>query len=164
MEMFAEAVVREYALRKGDGPGAPDTLYIGGGTPSVLPLSVLSRIVSAVTGEDRSVGRDEFTVEVNPDDIVRGGPGYAEALRELGADSHALHQEVIDHLEACGLTDVVLVGQEFAGTRHHFLSYPDATALVEDLRRQRPAGKTILIKGSNSLHLDTVAQALEEEK
>ena len=86
MEMFAEAVVREYALRKGDGTGAPDTLYIGGGTPSVLPLSVFSRIVSAVTGEDKSVGRDEFTVEVNPDDIVRRGPGYAEALRELGAD------------------------------------------------------------------------------
>ena len=86
MEMFAEAVVREYALRKGDGTGAPDTLYIGGGTPSVLPLSVFSRIVSAVTGDDGSVGRDEFTVEVNPDDIVRRGPGYAEALRELGAD------------------------------------------------------------------------------
>lgn len=85
-------------------------------------------------------------------------------MRELGADSHALHQEVIDHLEACGLTDVVLVGQEFAGTRHHFLSYPDATTLIEDLRRQRSAGKTILIKGSNSLHLDTVAKALEEEK
>ena len=83
-------------------------------------------------------------------------------MRELGADSLALHQQIVDHIEACGLTEVVLVGSQFAATRHHGPTYPDADALIADLRAHRPCGKTILIKGSNSLHLDRVAQALED--
>lgn len=64
-------------------PGAVNTLYIGGGTPSVLPLDVLSRIVGAVSQTERlslvtepvevttpTELFDEFTVEVNPEDIV----------------------------------------------------------------------------------------------
>ena len=83
-------------------------------------------------------------------------------MRELGADSLALHQQIVDHIEACGLTEVVFVGSQFAATRHHGPTYPDADALIADLRAHRPCGKTILIKGSNSLHLDRVAQALED--
>ena len=83
-------------------------------------------------------------------------------MRELGADSPALHQQIVDHLEACGLTDVILVGSQFATTRHACPDYPDAPALIDALRGHRPKGKTILIKGSNSLHLDQVARALED--
>lgn len=83
-------------------------------------------------------------------------------MRELGADSLALHQQIVDHIEACGLTEVVFVGSQFAATRHHGPTYPDADALIADLRAHHPCGKTILIKGSNSLHLDRVAQALED--
>ena len=62
-----------------------NTLYLGGGTPSVLPLPCLERIVSAVkdvTGR----GFDEFTIEVNPEDIVEKGPEYVRSLRELGVN------------------------------------------------------------------------------
>lgn len=83
-------------------------------------------------------------------------------MRELGPDSPSLHQEIIDHLETCGLTDVILVGKEFAGTHHPYVSYSDAPALIDALHRQRPAGKTILIKGSNSLHLERVAEELTD--
>ena len=81
-------------------------------------------------------------------------------MRELGTDSLALHQEIVDHLEACGFEDVVLVGSEFAATRHHYPTYPDAPALIAELRTHRPTGKTILIKGSNGIRLNTVADAL----
>ena len=81
-------------------------------------------------------------------------------MRELGAESPALHQEIVDHLEACGFEDVVLVGTQFAATRHRYPTYPDAPALIAELRAHRPTGKTILIKGSNGMHLNTVAEAL----
>ena len=66
-------------------------------------------------------------------------------MRELGTDSPALHQEVVDQLETYGFEDVVLVGTAFAATRHRYPTYPDAPALVAELRTHRPTGKTILI-------------------
>ena len=86
LEMFAGALANEYALRKEDAAGGTATLYIGGGTPSVLPLSVLSRIIRSVTDDAGTDGLREFTVEVNPDDILRGGPEYAGALMYAGVD------------------------------------------------------------------------------
>ena len=109
---------------------AVNTLYIGGGTPSVLPLDVLSRIVEAVasSGAIRQAQRplrsvpgsqqsdcclpesaypvaeplppvtgpveetvptqpfDEFTVEVNPEDIVEKGHEYVHGLLALGVN------------------------------------------------------------------------------
>ena len=82
-------------------------------------------------------------------------------MRELGSNSPALHQEIVDYLEECGFEDVMLVGTEFAATRHRYPTYPDAPALVAELRTHRPTGKTILIKGSNGIHLNTVAEALK---
>ena len=61
---------------------AVDTLYIGGGTPSVLPPSAFARILEAV-GHG---GFREFTVEVNPEDIVEKGEGYVRALLGLGVN------------------------------------------------------------------------------
>ena len=46
-----------------------NTLYIGGGTPSVLPLSVFESIIGALKCAGHGGPFDEFTVEVNPDDI-----------------------------------------------------------------------------------------------
>ena len=80
-------------------------------------------------------------------------------MRELGSNSPALHQEIVDYLEECGFEDVI--GTEFAATRHRYPTYPDAPALVAELRTHRPTGKTILIKGSNGMHLNTVAEALK---
>lgn len=62
--------------------GCVNTLYIGGGTPSVLPPDHLRRIVSAVS-EGLPVF-DEFTLEANPEDIVEGGFPLLEAWREMG--------------------------------------------------------------------------------
>lgn len=77
-------------------PGAVNTLYIGGGTPSVLPLDVLRRIVDALLSSrslrrgENTVGAqspfEEFTVEVNPEDIVEKGGKYVRGLLETGVD------------------------------------------------------------------------------
>ena len=42
------------------------------------------------------------------------------------------------YLEECGFKDVVLVGELFAATRHSYQSYPDVTALIAELQREKP--------------------------
>lgn len=96
MESFAEAVANEYSLRKEWADKGPATVYIGGGTPSVLPLSVLSRIAWRVSDGIGKTRIEEFTVEVNPDDIVREGPGYVEALLASGMDRVSMGVQSLD--------------------------------------------------------------------
>lgn len=81
-------------------------------------------------------------------------------MRELGKDSPKEHQKIVDYLEECGFKDVALVGELFAETRHTYPTYPDAPALIAELRINKPCGKTILIKGSNGIKLNTVTDYL----
>lgn len=100
---YAEALCEEIASRQEEisaarsenapnVPVAPDTLYIGGGTPSVLPLPVLERIVKALG----PATYEEFTVEVNPDDVVAGGPEYVDGLRALGVNRVSMGVQSFD--------------------------------------------------------------------
>ncbi|MCR4565923.1 MAG: coproporphyrinogen III oxidase family protein [Bacteroidales bacterium] len=73
----AELRSREAEIRK---TLSTPTLYIGGGTPSVLPPDVLRRLVEAVAKVTGGHYR-EFTIEVNPDDVT---PDYASFLKGLG--------------------------------------------------------------------------------
>ena len=72
-------------------------------------------------------------------------------MRELGKDSAEEHQRIVDYLEEYGFEDVILVGELFAATRHTYTTYPDAPALIAALQKNKPCGKTILIKGSNGI-------------
>lgn len=84
LERFGAELCAE-ARRRSDEIAASSsvpTLYFGGGTPSLLPLPVLADIVSALGGGPW----EEFTVEVNPEDIVSRGPAYVEGLRALGVN------------------------------------------------------------------------------
>ena len=68
------------------------TTYIGGGTPSVLPISCLGRIVEAL-----GVGpREEFTVEVNPEDIAGKGEDYVRGMLELGVNRISMGVQSFD--------------------------------------------------------------------
>ena len=81
-------------------------------------------------------------------------------MRELGADSDAEHQKIIDMLENFGLTDVRLVGHCFDSAKTSFPRYADVDALIADLKANPVEGKTILVKGSNGNHLDKVVEWL----
>ena len=84
LEKYVSGVCSEALSRRDEieRSSAVDTLYIGGGTPSVLPLSSLGRIVEAVGGGPFG----EFTVEVNPDDVCEKGAAYVEGLLDLGVN------------------------------------------------------------------------------
>lgn len=89
---YLNAVIREIEHRKQEiiessdkSKGCINTIYIGGGTPSILPAEMLCRIISSI----RSIlGKncifDEITVEVNPDDIADKGGDYVKSLLEAG--------------------------------------------------------------------------------
>ncbi len=90
---YADAVIAEIRDRRKElemnmsAQDAVNTLYIGGGTPSVLPLDVLSRIVGAVTEPAEVTSPfEEFTIEVNPEDIVEKGSEYVRGLLALGVN------------------------------------------------------------------------------
>ena len=59
------------------------TLYVGGGTPSILPPELLKDAVSAIRETFTIAEEIEFTVEVNPDDITED---YAGSLRRMGVN------------------------------------------------------------------------------
>jgi oxygen-independent coproporphyrinogen-3 oxidase len=95
-ERFASALSAEIASYAGTHAGDVNTLYIGGGTPSVLPLSVFEHIVKSL--EDNGLGGpyDEFTVEVNPDDIIEKGEAYVEGLLRLGVNRISMGVQSFD--------------------------------------------------------------------
>lgn len=75
-----------------------NTIYFGGGTPSVLSISDLQRLVSALHSSF-NISRDaEFTIEVNPDDVTFS---YASALKEMGVNriSMGVQSFVDEHLK-----------------------------------------------------------------
>ena len=91
---WTEDVCTEIAARRAEIADtlAVNTLYIGGGTPSVLPKECLSRI-------DDTLGYgpyDEFTVEVNPEDLVEKGPGYVRSLLEFGVNRISMGVQSLD--------------------------------------------------------------------
>jgi len=91
IETFVEALcleIRQEQCKIGD------TVYFGGGTPSVLSLAQLERILDALA----AVPRDnlEITIEVNPDDIVRKGEDYAAGLRKMGFNRVSMGVQSLD--------------------------------------------------------------------
>jgi putative oxygen-independent coproporphyrinogen III oxidase len=99
-------------------PGAPaDTLYFGGGTPSLFAAPRLARLVDLARGRF-SLSKDaEVTVEANPADL--DGAGYRE-LRQAGVTRISLGLQSFD--------DGVLAEM---GRRH---SAADAVRAVESAR------------------------------
>ena len=91
---WLEGVGAEIARRRDEIARAcdPRTLYVGGGTPSVLPPGFLSRLVSALDAGPY----DEFTVEVNPDDVVGRGLPYVEELLEAGVTRVSMGVQSLD--------------------------------------------------------------------
>lgn len=70
MEEYVNAIITEMQLRKYEiSPTPITTIYIGGGTPSILPLNLLEKVITEINFLFGS-NFDEFTIEANPEDIT----------------------------------------------------------------------------------------------
>ncbi|QIL76636.1 radical SAM family heme chaperone HemW [Hymenobacter sp. HDW8] len=78
---LVDALVREVELRRDYlGPEATlDTIYFGGGTPSLLTAAELDTLFGAIHQQFKIAPQAEITLEANPDDLT------ADKLRELAA-------------------------------------------------------------------------------
>lgn len=66
-ERYADTVIAHMeAYRDAARDRAPDSVYIGGGTPTAMPIDQLIRIIKAVKRNFKLSKNCEFTVEVNP--------------------------------------------------------------------------------------------------
>ncbi len=81
-EEYTEALEKEITCTSAEfSYKIVDTLFIGGGTPSIFPLPCLSRIMDCVRKEFDLSGCSELTIECNPGTLTKE---KAEAYRELG--------------------------------------------------------------------------------
>ena len=120
-ERYVDALIAESLLRCDELQGEPvRTLYLGGGTPSQLPVLLLERLVSGLRGVLDLSGLEEFTIEANPDDVT---PEWCAALPPLGVNRVSMGVQSFE--------DSVL---RFIGRRH------TARQAVEAVGNLRAAG------------------------
>jgi oxygen-independent coproporphyrinogen-3 oxidase len=93
---YTDQVCAEIRQRAGEIEDEPSTLYFGGGTPSVLPLSCLTRILLALEEYGHGGPYEEFTMEVNPEDIVDKGLPYLQSLKALGVNRISMGVQSFD--------------------------------------------------------------------
>ncbi len=70
-----------------------DTVYFGGGTPSMLPISQFSRLMDSVRRNFRIAKDAEITSEANPGTVDLK---YLKALRKLGINRLSLGMQSLD--------------------------------------------------------------------
>ena len=76
-------------------------------------------------------------------------------MRELGEASDSEHRKIVEEIVKYGFTQVWLVGSEFAKAADGcgFRLFADVDEVNKALETEKVTGKTILIKGSNSIGL-----------
>ena len=119
-DAYIDDLCAEARLRRGEIletiQGA-NTLYIGGGTPSVMPHRFFTELLKALPEGPF----EEFTVEVNPEDVVRRGVGYLRTLRGFGVNRISMGVQSFD--------DSVL---RWMGRRHNARRAAEAFRLIRD--------------------------------
>ncbi len=115
-DRYVDALTKEYSLRGDYLRGAPiRTIYVGGGTPSVLTQEQLRRLFSALPTRGEDIV--EVTMECNPDDVTR---------------------ELVEVVRECGVTRVSMGVQSFNNDMLRFLhrrhSAEDVSRAVDCLR------------------------------
>jgi oxygen-independent coproporphyrinogen-3 oxidase len=86
MEEFVDRILAEadFWTDRRRGPGIePTTIFFGGGTPSLLPLDAMRRLIVGLRSRFDLSKTTEWTVEINP---ATADAGYCQMLRELGVD------------------------------------------------------------------------------
>lgn len=113
------ALVREIKMYRDFAPEF-DTLYLGGGTPSVLENGHLTAVLDAVGQGFHLTPDAEVTLEANPDDLT---PAILQTYREVGINRLSLGVQSFDDGEL-----------QFLGRRH------DAPQAVQAIQWARESG------------------------
>jgi len=83
-------------------------------------------------------------------------------MRELGEESEQEHKNILQLLKELRFKKVYLVGPEFSkcSENSEFVSIQNVEELAQYLHQHPVSGKDILVKGSNSVHLNKIIDSL----
>ncbi|MBQ1912681.1 MAG: radical SAM family heme chaperone HemW [Bacteroidales bacterium] len=95
-QRYTDQLCEEIRRRSQEVDDSLKTLYFGGGTPSLLPLSSLTRILLTLEECGHGGPYTEFTMEVNPEDIVTKGLPYVQSLKALGVNRISIGVQSFD--------------------------------------------------------------------
>lgn len=118
---YADALCRDLEQKAEKAAAyAVDTVYLGGGTPTVLPIDALQKILSCVLGHYNVTKDAEITAECNPATANRA---YLEAMREAGVNrlsiglqsTHAAELKVLGRLHSFSDFEATLRDARAAG-------------------------------------------------
>lgn len=98
-ERYVTAVVEEIAGSANIGSSV-DTIYFGGGTPSLLTPAQLDRILSALHKHFEVQPDTEVTLEMNPGTVT---PAQLRAFRQLGINRASFGAQTFDDAELAKL-------------------------------------------------------------
>ncbi len=93
-EAYVTALRREMNMRRGELSEVPvETLYVGGGTPSSLPVPLLTDLLNSVADIYPLAEGAEVTVEANPDDVT---DEWLSALRRTPVNRLSMGVQTFD--------------------------------------------------------------------
>ncbi|WP_298484394.1 radical SAM family heme chaperone HemW [uncultured Maribacter sp.] len=123
-EAMLSAIGKELEQRKVEFKDAiVETIYFGGGTPSVLDTSEINKLIETVYDNFKVVENPEITLEANPDDLT------SEKLQQLHAsDINRLSIGVQSFFE----DDLKLMNRAHSSEQAH-QSLKEATALFDNI-------------------------------
>lgn len=110
-----DAICREISLRKDyTGDSKIETIYFGGGTPSILNEAQLTKLFSGIHKHFQVAERAEITLEVNPEDV------NSEAIKmwkSLGVNRVSLgiqtfDEQKLNYINRCHSSDQALRAME----------------------------------------------------
>ena len=90
---YVDALLQEMEERRGEQAHPIKTVYFGGGTPSILPIDQLARVVEGLHRCFDLSQVEEMTLEANPEDLTSD---YLLALRRLGFNRLSIGVQSLD--------------------------------------------------------------------
>ena len=90
-EALIYALIKELELRKSELEAQPiETIYFGGGTPSLLSIEELQLLLGAINNNYNVIDNPEITIEANPDDLI------STSFQSPRAQSRGLFEEYLN--------------------------------------------------------------------
>lgn len=89
LDQLISSLVKEWEMRRNELAEPPSTLYVGGGTPSILTLEKLSELIVGIEQQNWI----ESTIECNPEDVTHD---WIDGIKELGFNRVSMGVQSLD--------------------------------------------------------------------
>jgi oxygen-independent coproporphyrinogen-3 oxidase len=97
IDTFVNALIKEIAIQKNYLDTPVETIYFGGGTPSLLNTTHLDKIMEAIYMHYKIATEVEFTLEANPDDmdVAKASMWKSKGINRLSIGIQSFQEEAL---------------------------------------------------------------------